>query len=792
MSDAAAGFSTARAEDPPASPEVLSGRGAPRSVRALRLGVGGAGLLLTLVLLVPHAPALPGLWLAFLVLLAAMWITASFRLELASGIGTVTFGVGVSVLAFLAQDVPRVQALLLWVLAIALFQVISRRPWAAVVYWTGLAALSGGAFLLVLSLFPQSGWWPVLAAVPAVLAYGLLSIGAEYLQAWLTLADVSDVPRPALRPDRVLLALGLNIVLVALAYGAHLSAGVERIDLGAGLEIRSANTLLIVALAVAVVSQYLRRARIERKLNGLIEAALALPWGDQEAIFETLERAARTAIPSASTRISATPGRAFELSAPIATPGLGLRHVVLTRRPDSGGFTTLEHRTLLALAHIATQALYDRRSTRVLRDQATTDSVTGLSNLRGLYEEFAAISDQEERAVLFMDLDDFKAVNDTHGHSTGNTVLQEVARRIRESVRGDDVVARIGGDEFAVLLDSVTAGAVALRIARAVERPLVVGDAELHPRISIGAPVAVDGGSFDRVMQEADERMYETKKERKGEEAQAAAVLEAETKELDLVAEVRAAVADGTVRVAFQPVIDVAERRIVGFEALARYTRTDGTALSPITLVDIARSLGLLDELTVQIVDQAVACMIEFRAIDPSVTFLSVNIEAEQLMHDGVTDVICAHRTADQGIQLCLELTEGSIGHVDEAVIERVRALTADGIAIALDDYGQEHAAAAALLTVPLSIVKIDRVFLADEENPRHATILRSIINLVSDLDMHTIVEGVETPSAHELLTSLHADRAQGYFYGRPLFPELVKERLRATGTAAMPEQPSA
>ncbi|NRG42564.1 EAL domain-containing protein [Rathayibacter sp. VKM Ac-2804] len=782
MSDAGTGFPAARAEDVLPLPEVLAERGSGRPVRALRLGVGGAGLLLALVLLVPHAAALPALWLPFLVLLAAMWITASFRLELASGIGTVTFGVGVSVLAFLAQDVPRIEALLLWVLAIAVFQVVSRRPWAVTAYWTGLAALSGGAFLLVLALFPPTGWWPVVAAVPAVLAYALLSIGAEYLQAWLTLADVTDVPRPALRPDRVLLALGLNVALVALAYGAHLSAGIERIDLGAGLEIRSANTLLIVALGVAVISQYLRRARIERKLNGLIEAALALPWGEQEAILETLERSARTAIPSASTRISATPGRAFELSAPITTPGPGLRHVVLTRRPDSGGFTALEHRTLLALAHIATQALYDRRNTRVLRDQATTDSVTGLSNLRGLYEEFAAISDQEQRAVLFMDLDDFKAVNDTHGHSTGNTVLQEVGRRIRESVRSDDVVARIGGDEFAVLLDSVTAGAVALRITRAVERPLVVGDAELHPRISIGAPVAVDGGSFDRVMQEADERMYETKKERKGEGPQG----------VDLVAEVRAAVADGTVRVAFQPVIDVAERRIVGFEALARYTRTDGTALSPITLVDIARSLGVLDELTVQIVDQAVACMIEFRAIDPSVSFLSVNIEAEQLMHDSVTDVICAHRTADQGIQLCLELTEGSIGHVDEAVIERVRALTEDGIAIALDDYGQEHAAAAALLTVPLSIVKIDRVFLADEENPRHATILRSIINLVSDLDMHTIVEGVETPSAHELLTSLHADRAQGYFYGRPLFPELVKERLLATGTAAMPEQPTA
>lgn len=781
MSDGAGGTgaSSPRLDEAVVPPEVLAERSSARSVRALRLGVSGAGLLLALVLLVPHASALPALWLPFLVLLAAMLITAPFRLELASGIGTVTFGVGVSVLAFLAQDVAPTEALLLWLITIALSQALARRPWAVIAYWTGLAALSGSAFLLVLSLFPETGWWPIVAAVPAVLAYGAISIGAEYLQARLTLADIPDVPRPALRPDRVLLVLALNAALVALAHVAHASAGIQRIDLGTGLEIRSANILLLVALVIAVVSQHLRRSRIERKLNGLIEAALALPWGEQEAILETLERSARTTIPSASTRISATPGRAFELSAPITSPGAGTRHLVLTRRPDTDGFSALEHRTLLALAHIATQALYDRRNTRALRDQATTDTLTGLTNLRGLYEDFAAIPDPEQRAMLFMDLDGFKAVNDTYGHSTGNAVLEEVGRRIRESVRNDDVVARIGGDEFAVLLDSVTAGAVALRIARAVERPLVVAGATLHPRISIGAPVAVDGGSFDRVMQEADERMYETKKERKGEASAGE----------DLLAEIRSAVLEKRVKVAFQPVIDVAERRIVGYEALARYTRNDGTALSPVTLVDLARSLGVLDELTVQIVDQAVTCMSEFREIDPSVSFLSVNIEAEQLMHDAVTEAICAHRTAEQGIQLCLELTEGSIGQVDEAVIERVRALTEDGVAIALDDYGQEHAAAAALLTVPLSIVKIDRVFLADEENPRHATILRSIINLVSDLDMHTIVEGVETPSAHDLITRLHAERAQGYFYGRPLFPELVKERLRATGTAALPDQ---
>jgi diguanylate cyclase (GGDEF)-like protein len=771
---------SARADETIVLPNGDRARASAR-IRALRLGVGTAGLLLTAVLLVPNATALPALGLPFLVLLTAMWITASFRLELSSGIGTVTFGVGVSVLAFLAEDVPRPQAVVLWVLALAAYLVVNRRPWMVIVYLTGLAGLSGGAFLLTLSLFPHTGWWPVIAAVPAVLAYGLLSIGVEYLQAWLTLDEVPDAPRPTLRADRVALALALNIGLVALAYGARLSSGIERIDLGVGVDIRSANTLLLIALAIAVVSQQLRRTRVERKLEGLVQASLALPWGDQAAIFETLEKSARQSIPSASIRIAEEPGRPFELSAPVTAPGTGVRHVVLTRRPDSDGFSPLEHRTLLALAHIATQALYDRRNTRALRDAATTDSLTGLTNLRGLYEEFDAITDPSRRAMLFMDLDAFKAINDTHGHSTGNTVLEEVGRRIRESVRSDDVVARIGGDEFAVLLESATAGAVAQRISRAVERPVLVGGLTLHPRISIGAPVAVDGGSFDRVMQEADERMYESKKERKG-------APQDPTGE-DLLTEIHEAVLDEAVRVAFQPVIDVAERRIIGFEALARYTRRDGTPLSPPTLIDVARSLGLLDRLTMQIIDQAVACMVEFRGIDDTITFLSVNLEADQLLHDDVLDLVRGHRTAEKGIQLCLELTEGSIGHVDAEVIERVRRLTEEGIAIALDDYGQEHAAAAALLTVPLSIVKIDRVFLADEENPRHATILRSIINLVSDLDMHTIVEGVETPSAHALLTSLRAERAQGYFYGRPLFPELVKERLRTTGTAALPDQ---
>lgn len=349
MSDGAAGTdaSAPRADETVVLPEVLAERSRARPVRALRLGVGGAGLLVALALLVPSASALPALWLPFLVLLVAMWITAPFRLELASGIGTVTFGVGVSVLAFLAQDVPREQALLLWLLAIAISQALARRPWIVIAYWTGLAALSGGTFLLVLSLFPPTGWWPVVAAVPAVLAYGVLSIGAEYLQARLSLADVADVPRPSLRIERVLLALGINVALVALAYGAHLSAGIQRIDFGAGLEIRSANTLLLVALVIAVISQHLRRTRIERKLDGLIGAALALPWGEQEAILETLETSARAAIPSASSRISETPGRAFELSAPITAPGVGLRHLVLTRRPDSDGFSALDRKSVV-------------------------------------------------------------------------------------------------------------------------------------------------------------------------------------------------------------------------------------------------------------------------------------------------------------------------------------------------------------------------------------------------------------------------------------------------------------
>jgi diguanylate cyclase (GGDEF)-like protein len=431
------------------------------------------------------------------------------------------------------------------------------------------------------------------------------------------------------------------------------------------------------------------------------------------------------------------------------------------------------------LAHIATQALYDRRNTRTLRDQATTDSVTGLLNIRGFFEAFQSLTEPSQHAILFMDLDDFKLVNDKHGHSVGNTVLDIVGRRIRKSVRADDIVARIGGDEFAVLLDADTASAVALRIGRAVEKPLQIEALTIDVRISIGTPAPVDQLTFDEVMKAADDRMYEQKRERKD----ATGLLAVSA---GLVAEVIGAIRGGVVEVAFQPVVDVAGGHIVGFEALARYTRPDNTPLSPPTLIDIARDQEVLDDLTLQITDRALHHMTAFQAITPEVSLLSINIEADQLLRNDFVNAMRARRVQHPAIQMCLELTENSLGRVDHTIIDRVRELAAEGFIIALDDYGQEHAAAGALLTTPLSLVKIDRVFLADESNPKHETILRSILGLLADLNLETIVEGVETLSAHQLLTQLKAGHAQGYFYGRPLAPDQIESRLRDTGTAAI------
>ncbi|WP_172582757.1 GGDEF domain-containing protein [Subtercola boreus] len=468
----------------------------------------------------------------------------------------------------------------------------------------------------------------------------------------------------------------------------------SRIDLGAGLEIRSANSLLIVALVLLVISQQVRRTRLEQKLNGLINAALALPWGSDETILVALENAARATIPAGSTRIDAKPGRPFELSAPVHAPGDTTRHIILTRRSDSDGFSALERKALEALAHIATQALYDRRSTRTLRDQATTDSVTGLLNIRGFFEEFQALTEPGRYAILLMDLDDFKLVNDTHGHSVGNTVLDIVGRRIRKSVRAEDIVARIGGDEFAVLLDSDTASAVASRIGRAVEKPVQIESLTIDARIGIGAPAPVGRSTFDEVMKAADERMYEQKRERKHAEG-----LVAES--IGLVAEVMGAIREGSVTVAFQPVVDVAGGYIVGFEVLARYTRADNTPLSPPTLIDIARDQGMLDDLTLQITDRALHHMTASQTITPEVSFLSINIEADQLLRDGFVNALRARRLMHPAIRMCLELTENSLGRVDSTIVERVRELAAEGLIIALDDYGQEHAATATLLTTP-------------------------------------------------------------------------------------------
>ncbi|WP_172582758.1 hypothetical protein [Subtercola boreus] len=147
------------------------------------LWVGFAGVGVAAVLFVSRVESLPSLWLPFLVLFAAMWLVLPFRIELASGVGTVSIGVAVVVLAFIAEDVEPVSALVLWLISILLIQVILRRSWLIVVYWSGLTARSGAAFVLVRGLFPGFGWWPVLAVVPSVLAYAVLAIGSEYVQA---------------------------------------------------------------------------------------------------------------------------------------------------------------------------------------------------------------------------------------------------------------------------------------------------------------------------------------------------------------------------------------------------------------------------------------------------------------------------------------------------------------------------------------------------------------------------------------------------------------------------------
>ena len=438
---------------------------------------------------------------------------------------------------------------------------------------------------------------------------------------------------------------------------------------------------------------------------------------------------------------------------------------------------------------LAVIALHDvtlwRRVEEELAHRATHDSLTGLANrsllLDQLDRSLAKLSRRQGNvAVLFCDLDGFKHLNDTFGHRVGDAVLQEAAGRILNAVRREDLVVRMGGDEFVIVCestDSSEAGRVAERVRDSLEHPLRVHDRDFTIGLSIGvAQVADNAANPEDLLRRADLAMYRAKQRGRNRVEFFAPELEEQARaRAEVVEEVRRALGADDLVIELQPIIELASGSWVGSEALARIKRTGTSTLLPEQfLADSARA-GLLERLDARVREKALTWLagkIAHGSAGPG--WVSVNVSVRELTSIRFAGVV-EEQLAAVGLrpqQLVIELSESAMVEAVGPTLVTLRRLRAMGCMVAIDDFGSGYSSLMSLRDLPADLVKIDRSFIAGLGSNEHdATIVSAMISIGHRLGRRMVAEGVENPMQSELLQQMGCDYGQGYLFGGPTPP---------------------
>ena len=526
-------------------------------------------------------------------------------------------------------------------------------------------------------------------------------------------------------------------------------------------------------LVVATLIGYSMSQHLIRGVAVLSEAATTLPWPADEN-DGLVTRFARSAVRSADAEITSEPGPPGSLSAPVDA----VRHLVLRRMPGDRPFNAADRRLLEAVASMASVSRTVDLREAGLRLRTITDAMTGLWN----YPMFVEIAEHAVRqraegeviALLFLDLDNFKRLNEELGHFDADQVLREIAFRLQGAVPPSAAVARFAGDEFAVLLRGVDRETLAHEVEGLVESvtdPLAVAGRLLTVHVSVG--VGVSESSDDLVadvMRVAEEHMREAK--RAGRAA-------ASRDEREMVSGL---LGRGATQVVFQPIIDARSGALWGCEALVRATDPELGTVSPLTLVSSAARQEALDALTAKVGAEALDAMDALGRRVRTPLSLTVNLEFEQFRVDNPVFERLSRNLGERGVALVLELSERSYGHWTSQHDLLAARLKERGIKLAVDDFGAGYATFNLLNKWGWDVVKIDKsLIVADDEQSR--LLFSNVVRTLRELKLATVAEGVETPEQLQTARRAGVTLVQGHLVSEAVPMDELLRRVGPDGT---------
>ncbi len=430
-----------------------------------------------------------------------------------------------------------------------------------------------------------------------------------------------------------------------------------------------------------------------------------------------------------------------------------------------------------------------KRNEEMLQTLAYYDTLTGLPNRKALMDQIDSLTSRKDGAgfyLVYIDIDDFKNINDTMGHSVGDTVLKSVAQRWQQVCHHEDLFARVGGDEFIVLIchevSAVQLHDYLHRFYDAVKVPIRIGRVDFHIGISFGVTrYPHDGDNAEELLKNVDIALYKAKKHGKNDYQFFSNALKVEVlRKIRLENDLMSAVGNQELFLVYQPQYHCGSLKLRGFEALIRWRHPELGLISPIEFIPIAEELGMINDIGKWVIKAALESFVKLRQSEKINTMLSINISVKQLLDLSFVAMVgdILKKTGFESRYLEFEITESVFISSPDFVIGVMNKLKELGIGIALDDFGTRYASLNYLQMLPINILKIDKTFI-DKIAPSHL-MTGAIISLSHMLGFEVVAEGVEQQQQMDYLTAQHCDYIQGYLLSRPVeeqhLPDICKE----------------